>query len=147
MKKENNQSNKMIINWPDLYFLSIADREKFIETTVVTLRAHYRDTIINHVYKEMSQTNDVTDPNLYLKVQAKANVLMNEGAYPVCEFVQADEDRATVCLNVKNIDRIAVEIALERLASLERIEPGAYIEFGTPTTFSADEVFEICRKH
>jgi hypothetical protein len=139
--------NKITFNWSDLYFLSLAGHEKFIETSVVTLKSHYHDTIINRVYEEMARVQNVTSPGFYANVQARADLLMNEGAYPVREFVQSDEHRTIVCLNVKNIDMLAVEMALERLTSLEKIIPGIYVEFGNPTTFSAKEFLETYTTH
>jgi len=145
--KQNKQQTKILINWPDAYFLSLADKEKFIETSIITLKSHYYDTITHYAYNKLSQTEDITDPDFYKKVEAMAETMIKESSYPVKEYVKTDEERAMVCLNVNNIDTIAIEMALERLASLENVKPGIYKEFGVPTTFSIDEILNNFKKH
>lgn len=145
--KQNKQQTKILINWPDAYFLSLADKEKFIETSIVTLRSHYYDMITQHAYEKLSQVEDITDPDFYKKVDAMAETMIKESFCPVKEYVKTDKERAMVCLNVQNVDYTAIEMALERLASLGDIKPGIYKEFGVPTTFSMDEILNNFKKH
>ncbi len=142
-----NQQNKLTANWPDLYFNSLANKERFIDTTILTLKTHYRDVVTDHALNEMLQKTDIVDPDFYAKVEARANTLMNEGSFLVREFVKTDDNQAMVCLNVKNIDAFAVEMALDRLTSIGSLKPNMHLEFGSPMSFSANEVSEIFRKH
>lgn len=144
---QNNKQTKIRVNWPNAYFLSLADREEFIETSIMTLKSHYYNTVSSYAYEELLKAGAVPAEDFYKRVEARTNALINEKRFPVKEFIKGEEDRAMVCLNVSNIDSLAIEMALERLSSLEKLDSNSYYEFGIPTTFSIDEFLKDFKKH
>lgn len=98
------------ISWPDVYFTAEANRERFEDVNIVTLKSHLTEQAYDQAIHEVGISNET-------KLRHRVNTILNSGQLRVTEHVEVRQDSIRVVVDCENIDDETVWVALDMVAS------------------------------
>jgi hypothetical protein len=135
MQKLPKQQSRKQISWPDVYFTAEANRERFDDVNVVTLKSYLAEKAYDIAIAELG----VEHPDALL---ARVRVILDSGRIYVSEHVKVNRSGIRVVVDCELIDEDSIWKALDMVASaLEQLNGmSGKIHFGSTITYKTTDI-------
>lgn len=127
----------------DIVMLAESEQSIFDDVHILTTKGHFLDRIMHLISPELISSG--SDDAIY----NQAASLINSTTITVSEFVDFTSTPLTVCINADQITDDQVFQAADMVIEAISKQNGArgIVSFGTPTTYSVEEVSHLLNRH